>query len=97
MARARLTEIALADLAEIHSYIAEDDVSIANNIVDELFEKFEFLAEHPLAGRSRDEIGLHLRSFPHRRYVVFYSQTDFGVEITRVLHSARDIDPLFAQ
>jgi len=33
-------------------------------------------------------------SFPVGRYVVFYQPQDDGVEVVRVLHSARDIESI---
>ena len=36
-----------------------------------------------------------LRSLPFGRYVVFYAPTADGIDVIRVLHSARDIEGLF--
>ena len=33
-----------------------------------------------------------LRSFPFRRYVIFYLPLPDGIDVVRVLHSARDVD-----
>jgi hypothetical protein len=35
-----------------------------------------------------------LRSFPVGRYVVFYRPQDDGIDVVRVLHSARDIESI---
>lgn len=95
MATVRLSAFARADLEEIHSYIAEDDVATADKLTDELFEKFRLLARNSAPGRMRHELIVNLRSFPHRRYTIFYFPNDNGIEIYRVLHSSRDIDSLF--
>jgi toxin ParE1/3/4 len=50
----------------------------------------------PMMGRARDEIEQGLRSFPFGRYVIFYMPSDDGIDVVRVLHSARDIDAVFA-
>nr|WP_245754608.1 type II toxin-antitoxin system RelE/ParE family toxin [Candidatus Accumulibacter aalborgensis] len=36
-----------------------------------------------------------LRSFPAGRYIIFYQQISEGIEIVRVLHSARDLNAIF--
>jgi toxin ParE1/3/4 len=36
-----------------------------------------------------------MRSFPFGRYVIFYAPVDSGIDVVRVLHSARDIDEQF--
>jgi toxin ParE1/3/4 len=43
-------------------------------------------------GRPRDELALGLRSFAFGRYVVFVQPLADGIDVVRVLHSARDID-----
>jgi toxin ParE1/3/4 len=37
-----------------------------------------------------------VRSFPFGRYV-FYSPIEDGIDVVRVLHSARDIDAVFGE
>jgi toxin ParE1/3/4 len=92
---AKLSEKAIADLDEIYSYIAEDDLASADRLADEFLEKFLMLAENPFSGRSRMELGVGFRSFPHRRYIVIYILFADGIEIIRVLHSARDVESQF--
>ena len=46
-------------------------------------------------GRARDELAADLRSFPFARYVIFYEPIEDGIDVVRVLHSARDIDAAF--
>jgi toxin ParE1/3/4 len=53
------------------------------------------LSKDPAIGRPRNELAKDLRSFPVGRYVVFYLPSPHGIEIVRVLHSARDIDMIF--
>jgi len=36
-----------------------------------------------------------MRSFPFGRYVIFYVPLEDGIDVVRVLHSARDIDAVF--
>ena len=48
-------------------------------------------------GRARDELSADLRSFPFGRCVIFYAPVEDGVDVVRVLHSARDIDAVFGE
>jgi toxin ParE1/3/4 len=83
---------ALADLADIWAYIAEDSVKHADRFAALINSEFRTLARQPLLGRSRPELATDLRSFPVGRYVIFYVPLPKGIEIVRVLHGARDIE-----
>jgi len=86
---------ALADLAEIWSYIAADNVSAADAIVDLIGDKVQALSRQPGMGRARPELADELRSLPAGRYVIFYLPLSNGVDIVRILHGARDIEAIF--
>ena len=45
--------------------------------------------------RAREELAADLRSFPFGRYLIFYAPVDEGIDVVRVLHSARDVDAAF--
>lgn len=47
--------------------------------------------------RARDELAADLRSFSFGRYVIFYAPVEHGIDVVRVLHSARDIDAVFGE
>jgi toxin ParE1/3/4 len=91
----KTTPIAEADLDEIWLYIAADSVTRADKFIDALTERFVTLSRSPRAGRSRPEIEPGLRSFSFRNYVIFYSLTEEGLVIERVLHGSRDIEAIF--
>jgi len=80
------------DLDEIWFYIALDNVEAADNLLDDIDSSCQLLAMQPRGGRLRRELLAELRSFPVGRYVVFYRPQDDGIEVVRVLHSARDIE-----
>lgn len=48
-------------------------------------------------GRVRGELAVDLRSFPFGRNVIFYAPVEHGIDVVRVLHSARDIDAVFGE
>lgn len=89
--------LAAADIAEIWDYIAEDSLEQADAWVDRLDKTLQLLATQPKMGRARDELAPGLRSMAFGRYVIFYEPLDHGIDVVRVLHSARDIDAQFGK
>jgi toxin ParE1/3/4 len=83
------------DLADIWDYIAEDNQTRADGFIDSIDNKIKELADRPHIGRLRDDLFPGLLSFPFGRYIIFYLIIPDGIEIVRVLHSARDIDVHF--
>ncbi|QQS40007.1 MAG: type II toxin-antitoxin system RelE/ParE family toxin [Acidobacteriota bacterium] len=90
-----LSRQAETDLSEIWAYIAEDNELAANKLAASFVDTFEILANNPEIGTDRPELGVDLQHFPHKRYRIFYTKIDNGVEIYRVLHHSRDTDALF--
>jgi toxin ParE1/3/4 len=95
MARIVRRPLAGTDIAEIWDYIAEDSVDQADAWVDRLDAKLHLLSSQPAMGRARDELSPGLRSMPFGRYVIFYETMADGIDVVRILHSARDIDAVF--
>jgi toxin ParE1/3/4 len=91
MARIILTRAAKADLLEIWTFIAVENESAADRLLDRLYEAIENLALHPYLGRERPELAAGLRSHPVERYILFYQPQPDAIEVARVLHSSRDI------
>lgn len=95
MPRVRRRPLAAADIGEIWDYIAEDSLAQADAWVDRLDEVLRLLSTQPRIGRARDELSPGLRSMPFGRYVIFYEPLDDGIDVVRLLHSARDVDAQF--
>lgn len=91
MSRFRVAPRAAADLRHIRKRIAEDNPPRAASYLEELSEHFRRLAEMPLIGRSRPELGRNLRSIPHDDYVIFYRPSSEGIEVVRVRHGRQNI------
>ena len=87
----------LSDLEEVWFHISEDSEHYANKVILEINKKFEYLLKFPQTGKMRNELFLGLRSFPSGKYLIFYQETDFGIEIVRVIHGARDIEQAFEE
>ena len=91
MSRYRLDPSAKADLEEIRDNVSMQSLSAADRILDTFRAKFRLLASQPLLGELRPELAPNLRSLVVGNYVVFYRPMRGGVEIARIIHSARDI------
>ncbi len=96
MSRYRLSGQSRSDLDDIWLYIASDNITAADRIMDELLAKFQMLATQPGLGRIRDELAESIRSFPVGNYVIFYRATQDGIDVVRVLSGFRDIPNVFA-
>ena len=95
--RIRYTASANNDLLEAWLYIAEDNLSAADRMLDKIAVDTRALSENPRMGRARDELAPGLRSWPTSTpYIVFYFVQNNDILITRVLHHARDIQSLEA-
>src|SRR5205814_6211463 len=96
MARVLFREQAWSDLEELGAFIAKDNPAAANEVVRQLRRSLELLARMPQLGRvvkrikTTEELRIWL-SPAFRNYLIFYRELPDGVEIVRVLHSARDI------
>jgi toxin ParE1/3/4 len=87
----RRSRQAQLDLNEIWLAVAEDSMRAADHVNDRINQTIFMLANHPEAGRARDELRRGLRYFPVDSYLVFYTISAHGLEIRRVLHGARNI------
>lgn len=95
MKKYRLTRDASNDLGEIARYLATENPTAAQGLLDRIEERCRSLAEMPETGRLRGELAPNLRSVAVGNYVIFYRPDDEGIQIIRVLHGSRDIPSLF--
>lgn len=82
------------DLIELWSYIAADNPSAADQMLDTINEKLDMLAASPRLGPARPDIAEGLRLFPIRRYVILYRELPDGIEVVRVVHGMRRLSGL---
>lgn len=78
------------DLNEILVYIAADKPGAASKFVRRLRDSCSLLAKQPMLGQECPELRLGVRRFSVQDYIIFYRITESTVEITRVIHGARD-------
>ncbi len=69
--------------------IATDNEAAADRLIDALTDRFQMLAAHPEAGRSRDDVRVGYRGFPVGNYQIFYRIEGGSVDIVHVTHGAR--------
>lgn len=82
---------ARADLLEIREYSIEQfGGDVADNYFLGFDEAFDLLADHPLIGAVRPDLGKGIRCLAHRRHRIFYCVERDAVLIVRIVHHARD-------
>ena len=92
MKKTRLSAKARADLDEIWLYVAErDGLEAADRLIDRLVEIFPLLAAYPAMGKPREDVHPDARVFPVGSYLIFFRKRSRHVEISRIVHGARDI------
>ncbi|CAA9424188.1 MAG: hypothetical protein AVDCRST_MAG64-3502 [uncultured Phycisphaerae bacterium] len=89
------------DVDDIATLIAAGSTDAAVRFVNTGRAAYELLAEHPRAGPLRNARSPHLaglRFWPlggsFSSYLILYLERDYGVDILRVVHGARDVDEL---
>ena len=91
-----LTRRAVSDLEEIHDHIAQNNPLNADAFVRQLLEVMGRLAESPLIGPLRPELGSGIRVFPHGNYLIVYDVHEGCVRVQHVVHGARDLGRISA-
>lgn len=92
MAKVFYTASAENDLLEAWLYVAENSVTAADRMLDQIEAEAIRLLDQPRMGRERPELSPGIRSWPTSTpYILFYFPNEHGVVVARVLHHARDI------
>jgi toxin ParE1/3/4 len=97
MARLVVSFGAKHDLVDIGCYITQQSGSQerSDNFLDSIIKTCETLATQPEMGQLRTNFTKgQYRSFSVGNYVIYFRPLHDGIEIARVLHSARDHDAL---
>jgi toxin ParE1/3/4 len=88
------------DLEECFVFIGEQNLDAALDFLTMAEETFLQLAKFPRIGKSRpvkSRVFPNVRQFPIKgfdKHLIFYRPIDDGIEVIRVLHSARDIEQI---
>lgn len=95
MAKVFYSASAENDLLEAWLYLAEDSVTAADRMLDQIEAEAIRLLDHPQMGRERRELSPGIRSWPTSTpYSLFYFPDEQGIIVARVLHHARDIQAI---
>ncbi|MGE0256700.1 MAG: type II toxin-antitoxin system RelE/ParE family toxin [Alphaproteobacteria bacterium] len=87
----RLTTLAAADLRQIGQYTQARWGSLQRRRYFAALDRcLTFLAEHPDAGRVRDDVRVGYRSWREGSHVIFYRPDGDTVLVVRILHHAMD-------
>jgi toxin ParE1/3/4 len=78
------------DLIEIWVYIATEDPTAADRVLDAIEARWLQLARFPYSGLARDDIAPGIRHLVAGQYLILYRIGKY-VEIVRVLHGRREI------
>ncbi len=79
------------DIEGIWDYIATDNPTAADRLLDIFHEKMELAIDFPGMGKPRARLAPGLRRLVAGNYLLFYRPTPDGLELARVIHSARKI------
>jgi len=97
--RLRVRPSAAQDIEQIFDYIAEaagDET--ARRFTADIERQYRKLASLPgTLGRARPELRPDLRSFPYRRYVIFFRYVDDVFEVVNILEGHRDMGAFFSE
>lgn len=97
------THVAERDVAELASYLGEQDPAVAIRFLDAVEATVALLAEVPDMGllcQFDSPKAEGLRVWPVRgfkNHLVFYREIPGGISIIRVLHGARNIERLVGE
>jgi toxin ParE1/3/4 len=95
MSRLLRTDDARDDLTAIWLYVAQDNLSAADQLIDKIEHTLNLLAALPLLGEAVDYLRLHARRFVVGNYQLFYESVPDGIRLLRVYHAARRLEDLF--
>jgi toxin ParE1/3/4 len=79
------------DLDKIWAHIDADNPTAAEKFIRSLTRTFEMLARHTGLGTTRPHMDETIRVFPVGRYLILFRRIENGIEVVRVMHSAREL------
>ena len=88
----RIKSLAQADLESIWLYTCEQwSVTQADSYLEAIIQRFDWIAENPTLGKSRDDVKQGYYCFPEGMHLIFYILKNDRVEIIGVPHQRMDI------
>ena len=97
MAKAILTKRARKDLIEIRRYTVNRwGKEQARMYISQIRCCADDLANQRIQGKLREDIAPNIKSYHIGRHVIFYIDSETGIEIARVLHDSMDFPRHFS-
>lgn len=94
MPHLELTPQAEDDIADIDRHLSRLSQQAADRVLDGIDAACDRMAHSPGLGRPRSDLTPGLRSrATSDGYVIYFLPIDDGIEIQRVLHGSRNVDP----
>ncbi len=93
--RIKWKETAREDARQIVAYIAQDNVTAAFGVLDEIERQVGQLEAHPKLGREGRVKGTRELVISRTPYIVAYRIDSEQVTVVRVLHGAQQWPPMF--
>lgn len=94
MPQIKRTQRAKNDAIEIWAYIAKENESAADKVIDQIDQRLKSLSFMPLSGTEMPFIAPNIRRSVVGRYSVYYRPVKDGIEVLRILHERRDHEDL---
>jgi len=92
----KLTQSAEIDMVEIFDYSSEEHGVIqAENYINKLYSRFQWLVDNPKLGTDRDELKEGYKSYFQGKHTIFYREVVAGIEIIGIPHQSEDIEQHF--
>jgi toxin ParE1/3/4 len=84
--------LARADLEEIWFFTFEEwGLEQADKYLNSLFSRFKWLTKNPYTGKDRGDIKNGYYCFPEGMHLVFYTMTEYGIDIIGIPHQSMDV------
>ncbi len=88
----RIRSLAQGDLESIWLYTCEEwNLAQADSYLEAIIQRFDWLAENPTLGKSRDDIKQGYYCFPEGLHLIFYVIKNNQIEIIGIPHQRMDI------
>ncbi len=86
----------LSELDRIADYtLANWGPAQADRYMSELFERFQWLAENPMLGRTRDEIRPGVKSYRQGSHMILYRIDEPDIFVIGIPHATADFGAYF--
>ena len=84
--------LARADLEEIWLFTFEEwGLEQADKYLNSLFSRFKWLTKNPYTGKDRGDIKNGYYCCPEGMHLVFYTMTEYGIDIIGIPHQNMDV------